>query len=77
MLEAKNRSVNGPGHMTKVATMSIYGNTLLFLENIFFKSRRLVTLKIGMKQQGLNIFMYFYSVKFNHGFLPVSSVRVT
>ena len=41
---------NGPGHMTKMAAMPIYGKNLL---KIFFsRTRRPMTLGLGMKHQG-------------------------
>ena len=41
---------NGPGHMTKMAAMPIYGKNPL---KIFFsRTRRLMTLGLGMKHQG-------------------------
>ena len=36
---------NGLGHMTKTAAMPIYGKTL----KIFFETKRLMTLKLGMQ----------------------------
>ena len=36
---------NGPGHMTKMATMPIYGKNPL---KIFSRTRRLMTLGLGM-----------------------------
>ena len=40
---------NGPGHMTKMAAMPIYGKNHL---KIFSRTRRPMTLGLGMKHQG-------------------------
>ena len=45
---------NGPGHMTKMATMLIYGKNL---KKIFFSgTKRLMTLKLGMQHQVLEYY---------------------
>ena len=42
---------NGPGHMTKMATMPIYG------KKIFFSgTKRLMTLKLGMQHRVLKYY---------------------
>ena len=42
---------NGPGHVTKMAAMSIYGKNLLKV--FFFGTKRLMTLKLGMHHRVL------------------------
>ena len=49
---------NGPGHMTKMAAMPIYGKNLK--KTFFSRTKRLMTLKVGMLHR---VFQYyqFYS----------------
>ena len=51
--------INGHGHMTKMAAMAINSKKL---KKIFFRTRRPMILKLGMKYQG----MEFYKVCINH-----------
>ena len=47
-----NVSSNGPGHMTKMATMPIYGKKLK--KKIFFsETKRPMTLSLGVHHRGL------------------------
>ena len=50
---------NGQGHLIKMATMAINSKSLL---KIFFRHRRTMALKLGMKHQG----MKFYKIYINH-----------
>ena len=43
---------NGPGHMTKIAAMSIYGKTL---KKIFSGTKRAMILKLGMQHRKLGM----------------------
>ena len=44
---------NGPGHMTKMAAMPIYGKKIL---KIFSRTKRQMTLKLGMQHQVLEYY---------------------
>ena len=45
---------NGPGHMTKMAAMPIYGNNLK--KNFFSGTKRPMTIKLGMQHQVLKYY---------------------
>ena len=45
---------NGPGHMTKMATMPIYGKNLKKI--FFFGTKRPMTLKLGMQHRVLEYY---------------------
>ena len=45
---------NGPGHMTNMATMSIYGKNLK--KNFFSETKQPMTLKVGMQHQVLKYY---------------------
>ena len=47
---------NGPGHMTKMAAMPIYGKNLKKSSSLEPKVKRLMTLKIGMHHQVLEYY---------------------
>ena len=48
--------INGPGHMTKMAAMHIYGKTL---KNFFSRTRSSVFLKLGMYHWGLKLYKLY------------------
>ena len=52
--------INGQGHMTKMAAMAI--NSKKCLKIFFFRIRRPMILKLGMKQLGIEL----YKVYINH-----------
>ena len=45
---------NGPGHMTMLATMTVYGKKPL--KSMFAGTERLMTLKLGMQHQVLEYY---------------------
>ena len=49
--------INGPGHMTKMAGMPIYGKK--HLKIFFSRTRSPMILKLGMKHQGLNLYKVY------------------
>ena len=52
--------INNPGHMTKMAAMSIFGKNP---SNIFFsETNRLISMKLGVKHPWLK----YYNVYINH-----------
>ena len=51
--------INGQCHMTKMAAVAVNSKNLL---NIFFRTRRPVILKLGMKHLGIEL----YKVYINH-----------
>ena len=51
--------INGQGHMTKMAAMAINSKKRL---TIFFRTRRPMILKLGMKHLGMEL----YKVYINH-----------
>ena len=52
--------IKGQGHMTKMATIAIHVNSKNL--KIFFRTRRAMILKLGMKHQGMKL----YKVYINH-----------
>ena len=53
----ERKFVNGPGHMTKTATMPIYGKNL---KKIFFSgTKRPMTLKVGMQHWVLEYYQVY------------------
>ena len=52
--------ITGQGHMTKIATMAI--NSKKRLKIFFFRTRRPMILKLGMKHPGMDL----YKVYINH-----------
>ena len=52
--------INGQGHMTKLASMAIKGEKRLKI--FFFRTRRPMILKLGMKHLGMEL----YKVYINH-----------
>ena len=56
--------INNLGRMTKMAAMPIYGKNA---SNIFSKTNRLISLKLGVKHPWLK----YYNVYINHGCGPV------
>ena len=52
--------INGQGHVTKMAAMAI--NSKVFLKIFFFRTRRPMILKLGIKYLGMEL----YKVNINH-----------
>ena len=46
--------INSHGHMTKMATMAVNNKNLK--KNFFFRTRRHMILKLGMKHQGMEVY---------------------
>ena len=52
---------NGPGHMTKMAAMPIYGKNLKNSSQKFFSgTERLMTLKVGLQYRVLDSYQVFF-----------------
>ena len=48
--------INGQGHMTKMAAMAINSKNV---KKIFFRTRRPMILKLGMKHLGMELYKVF------------------
>ena len=48
--------INGQGHMTKMAAMAIYS---INFKNHFFRTRRLMIMKLGLKHQAMELYKIF------------------
>ena len=54
-MKGERRCMNGQGHMTKMAAMAINSKNF-FLKIFFFRTRRPMILKLGMKHQAMELY---------------------